>query len=205
MNYSPLAVEIFNEYAREFQGRWGIDLEVAAVIGARGKTLWQAEFTENGYEAYRTSVVLPIRNAFYAASVMDKRWAALSQLGLTEPILDYGCGVGFQLLWLRRMGFKQLYGYEIPGVQRAIMSDMLGKNGVGLWRPGQPMETVLCINVLEHVNDPVGLLEKLLTIGKRVVANICIAHDSSHIASHEELEKCRAILTEKGTLYSEAA
>lgn len=180
-----------------------MDREVAAIVGARSKSLFRAEFIENGPAIYGTSVILAIRNAFYAASVMDKRWPILSRMGLAEPILDYGCGVGFQLLWLKRMGFGDLYGYEIPGVQHRIMSAMLSKHGIGEWREGRHVKTVVCMNVLEHVEEPVGMLERLLSIGDRVIANICTDHDSPHIASHEDLEKCRAILSERGTLYHE--
>jgi len=69
--YSPLAAELWDVYADEFKARWGMDREVAAIIGARSKSLFSAEFKENGVDSYRTSVVLPIRNAFYAASQMD--------------------------------------------------------------------------------------------------------------------------------------
>lgn len=200
MRYSSLAAEIWNEYAAEFQRRWGIDNEVSAIIGARSKTVWAAEYAENGDLAYRTSVILPIRNAFYAASAIDKRWDVLRGMQLEEPILDYGCGVGYQLLWLRRQGFRQLFGYEVQGVQRKVLVAMTEKRNIHMWK-NEKVATVLCTNMLEHVSDPVGMLNKLLDTGKRVIANVCMSRDASHIAPYEELDKCRAILESRGTFY----
>ena len=66
------------------------------------------------------------------------------------------------------------------------------------------VETALCINVLEHVTDPVTLLERLYTFSKRVIANVCMDEkEKSHIASRSDLERCRIILEKRGGLYSE--
>lgn len=199
--YSEIAGEIWREYADLFQRRWGIDHEVSAVIGARSKSVCHAEFAERGKACYGTSVLLPIRNAFYAASVMDARWPALKAIGLEEPILDYGCGVGFQLLWLKRHGLDRLFAYELPGVQREIMLEITGTHGIGIW-DRSAVSTVICTNVLEHVARPLALLKRLLAIGKRVIANVCVSHDAAHIAPHDQLEQCRAMLEERGTLYA---
>lgn len=201
--YSPLSVDLWNVYADEFKRRWDIDREVSAMFGARGKKVFAAEFKERGAATYRDSVLLPIRNAFYSASVMKTRWQHLSGMNLSEPILDYGCGVGFTLMWLKRQGFNDLYAHELDGVQGEVMRAVTGPAGIKEWH-GERMGTVLCINVLEHVNDPVSLLDKLLGIGNRVIANICTDDDAPHIASHAELEKCRAILESKETLYRAA-
>jgi methyltransferase family protein len=201
--YSAEAAEVWNLYADEFEKRWGIPRDVSAVIGARSKSLYAAEFMERGTRTYRDSVVLPIRNAFYSASQIDERWKVLKDMNLREPILDYGCGVGFQLVWLKRHGFKRLYGHELPGVQHKVMKSMFIKHGIQQWKC-RFVNTVLCFNVLEHVKDPVALLEKLQMVGRRVIANICVDHDASHIASHEDLDICRSILEAKETLYRAA-
>lgn len=201
--YSREAVALWNEYSDYFMERWGIDREVSALIGARSKQIFAAEFKERGGATYCDSVILPIRNAFYMASQIGERWAAMKKMEIVEPVLDYGCGVGFQLLWLKRHGFSELYGYEIPGIQETVMTDMLAKHKIPKW-DGSHVETVLCTNVLEHVLDPVDMLNRLLTIGKRVIANICTDHESPHIAPHDQLEICRDMLKERGTLYCEA-
>lgn len=203
LTYSQEAADLWNLYVEEFRLRWGMDREVAAIIGARSKTLFSAEYQEHGDDAYRSSVALPIRNAFYAAAMMHARWGVLKEMSLEEPILDYGCGVGMQLLWLKKQGFDQLYGYEIPGIQREVMASVFQKNGIREWN-GERVKTVLCTNVLEHVANPVALLESLFRVGGRVIANICTDHDSPHIAPHDQLEICRQMLTEQGTLYHAA-
>lgn len=201
--YSPDAAAIWKLYAEEFEQRWGMDCEVSAVVGARSKQIFAAEYHEHGDNSYRDSVILPIRNAFYAASAMDARWSQLKSMGIKEPILDYGCGVGFQLLWLKRHGFSDLYGFEIPGIQHEVMARMFRKHGIKEW-DGEQVETVFCINVLEHIHQPVKFLEGLMRVGRRVIANICTAHDSPHIAPHDELEKCRVILEGRESLYRAA-
>lgn len=194
------AVDVWGVYADEFRRRWGIDRDVAAVIGARAKSVFSAEFKEHGAESYRTSVLLPIRNAFYGASVIDGRWERLAPMGLVEPVLDYGCGVGLMLVWMKKHGFTDLFGYEVPGIQREIMASVFGKHGIKPWS-GEPVNTVTCINVLEHVADPVAMLTGLMKEGRRVIANICTDHDSPHIAPHDKLEECRKMLEAHGGLY----
>jgi hypothetical protein len=195
--------ELWDIYAQEFQDRWGIDRKVSLLVGAVGKSVFAAEYKDHGEQTYRDSVILPIRNAFYAASVMEHRWSQFKTMQIVGPILDYGCGVGLQLLYMKRKGFKQLYGFELPGIQHSVMESVFKKEGIGVWN-GEPVKTVICMNVLEHVGDPVALLNKLVQTG-RVIANICTdRHDSPHVAPEDQLEKCRRILEDQGTLYEAA-
>ncbi len=196
-------IDLWHVYADEFQRRWGIDKEVSAVIAARAKKLYSAEYQEHGDDSYRTSVVLPMRNAWYSAAAISCRWPFLQAAGLQEPILDYGCGVGMMLLFLKERGFKNLYAYDIPGIQYDVMQYVMEQHGIQMWDGGK-VGTVLCFNVLEHVKDPVGLLETLFAIGDKVIANIDLSDDGPHIASHKELEHCRRMLEEKESLYRAA-
>lgn len=192
--------EIWTIYANEFKRRWGIDREVAAIIGARSKTVFAAEFQEHGDLAYKNSVILPIRNALYGAATINLRWEGIARLAPKEPVLDYGCGVGVMLLWMKRNGFNELFGYEVDGIQKSVMLSVFKKCGIKKW-DGEAVETVTCMNVLEHVPDPVALLTRLMKIGNRVIANICTDHDSPHIAPHDKLEECRNMLEKSGGLY----
>lgn len=193
-------LDLWNVYADEFMRRWGIDRQVAALVGARGKQVFAAEFYEHGGNAYRDSVLLPIRNAWYAAAAVMDRWEILKMLDPSKSLLDYGCGVGMQLLFLRQHGFTDLYAHDIPGIQHDVMQSVTERYGIAQW-DGRKVETVICINVLEHVENPVELLTTLMQIGTRVIANICLDHDTPHIAPEAELEKCRTMLTEHGGLY----
>ena len=193
---SKEADDLWSEYAAIFEKRWGISPKWSEFIGCAGKHAFRAEFIEHDADAYCTSVILPIRNAWYSATVIDARWKWFQTIDLREPILDYGCGIGFTAAWLARNGYPQIFGYELLGVQHDIMKDMLTE-----W-DSKPVSTVLCFNVLEHVSEPLLLLQRLMTIGKRVVANCCMDHDeASHIASESDLRKCYDIIKKSGDLY----
>jgi hypothetical protein len=193
---------IWAEYCAIFKRRWDMDREHVIDIGCAGKTLFAAEFKEHGARAYSDSITLPIRNACYMASKMEGRWESIRNFDIKPPILDYGCGVGFQLLWLDRIGFSGLYGHELPGIQREIMLEAFKPHGIKPWGEGEPVETVLCMNVLEHLPEPVKALQYLKTIGNRVVANVCLdTDDEPHIAPMAERMKCAELLRSWGTLY----
>lgn len=171
-------------------------------IGCAGKSLFAAEFKERGVQAYADSVVLPIRNACYMAAKMEGRWDKIRNLMPVEPILDYGCGVGFQLIWMKRIGFNRLYGHELPGIQRDIMLEAFKPHAIMPWGDGERVETVICTNVLEHVENPVELLNYLRSISHLVIANVCLdTDDEPHIAPMSARLECADMLREWGTLY----
>src|SRR3990170_4751688 len=98
--------KIWREYAELFRRRWGMAEVESEYIGAYSKKLFAAEFRERGPKVYRDSVLLPIRNTWYSAQTTEMRWKNFTeQFRVTEPILDYGCGVGFFLMFLREIGF----------------------------------------------------------------------------------------------------
>ncbi|MHC4621455.1 MAG: class I SAM-dependent methyltransferase [Planctomycetota bacterium] len=134
------------------------------------------------------------------------RWYWIREMGVMSPVLDYGCGVGFFSVWLHNKGYKDLHGYELPGVQREIMVEAFRPRGIKVWdNDGGGFNTVLCLNVLEHVEHPLALLERLYELGKRVIADICIdEHDKMqgpHIAPVDELRECERILRKRRGLY----
>jgi hypothetical protein len=118
---------------------------------------------------------------------------------LNQPLLDYGCGVGFLLVYLKKMGFKNLYGYELHGPQHRVMSEVFRYNGIKVWK-NEKMETVLCSHVLEHVDDPEALLEKLRGIGNQLYAGCDESIDPAHIAPGEVRKRVNASLKENGEL-----
>jgi len=200
------AMLIWQIYLDIFQRRWGLDSKISEYIGQTAADVFEAEFAEHGLSAYGTSIALPIRNATYQAFLAEWRWKWLREIGIMSPVLDYGCGVGFFSVWLHNKGYKDLYGYELPGVQKSIMAEAFKTRGIGVWdhdRAG--FNTVICLNVLEHVEHPLELLHKLYGLGKRVIADICIDKDEKiqgpHIAPHGELRECEVILRERRGLY----
>lgn len=199
---SDLCWEIYTEYLGVFNRLWGLNSGECLWSGVN-RNLFNAEFMENGPSVYSTSILMPLRNAFYSMNVMQKRWENhLSKLDLKTPLLDYGCGVGFQLVYLKKMGIDNLYGYEPPGPTNRVMSEVFRYNGIKLWKD-EKMETVLCSHVLEHVEDPEALLEKLRGIGNQLYANCDESPDPAHIAPNEVRKRVNRSLKERGELNNE--
>lgn len=195
---SRRAGEIWQQYCAIFKQRWDLSEDACYNIGLYGKTLASAEFIEHGDACYSSSVVQPIRNAYYNSGRIDYRWERIGRMGIEEPVLDYGCGVGFLLLWMKRVGFTRLYGHELEGVTKRVATDA----GIEWWKPGYKVSTVLCINVLEHLPDPVGTLLYLKNFSPCVIANTNMdRHEDQHIAPEAELTRCTEMLREWGTLY----
>lgn len=193
---SKLCREIYSEYLNVFNQLWGLTSDDCTRVGAC-RRLFPAEFMEQGPAAYATSIISPLRNAFYSCYVTDGRWEKkFSKLDMQQPILDYGCGVGFLLVYLKRMGFDDLYGYEVPGPQHRVMAEMFKYNGIRIWG-GERMRTVVCSHVLEHVEDPENLLDKLRNIGDCLYANCDDSSDPCHIASNEVRKRVNDSLRER--------
>lgn len=213
--HSPMGTEIssaqllmWDIYFKIFRERWGLDPKVCEQIGITAADVFEAEFQEFGTEAYARSVALPIRNAMYQAMMLPYRWAELREVGIADPVLDYGCGVGLLANWLWYKGHRGVYGYEPPGIQQEIMAASFDrKDGIDAWDEKTPdrFSTVICFNVLEHVPDPVGLLNKLYTLSNRVIADVCIDEEDKlqdpHIAPKDALRECAGILHRRGGLY----
>jgi SAM-dependent methyltransferase len=199
----------WGEYLKIFKDRWNLAPGVAEYAAICGGDLFEAEFAEHGVDAYAASVILPIRNAFYQMFMLPFRWEKLREMGVADPVLDYGCGVGLLANWLHDKGHRDVYGYEPPGIQQEIMARSFeGKPDIHVWDGKTPdrFNTVICLNVLEHVEDPVGLLKKLYRLSNRVIADVCIDEETKlqtpHIAPHEALRECADILRDHGSLYS---
>lgn len=81
--------------------------------------------------------------------------ARLRRFGLTadHSLLDYGCGQGLFVKYLRRHGHTQAHGFDPYGRPDGFGNrDVLGQG---------PFDFVLLQDVLEHVEDPRALLEEL--------------------------------------------
>jgi 2-polyprenyl-3-methyl-5-hydroxy-6-metoxy-1,4-benzoquinol methylase len=202
--------KLWKMYADAFKRRWGFYEELSEFIGISGGDVFEAEFQEHGPICYSNSVALPVRNALYQMFLIATRWPRLREMGLAAPILDYGSGVGYTSLWLWSKGYQDLYCYEPPGIQREIMEDVFKDlPNISVWDENTPahFSTVLCTNVLEHAEDPLGLLNKLYGLGSRVIADVCIDRDDEpqtpHVAPKNDLRKCQDILLENRGLYEE--
>jgi 2-polyprenyl-3-methyl-5-hydroxy-6-metoxy-1,4-benzoquinol methylase len=100
----------------------------------------------------------------YYANARDDIVAALPRpLG---SVLDVGCGAGGVGPGLRAAGAERLTGIEMePGPAehaRGIYDDVFtGTVEEALPSLGGPFDTILCLDVLEHIADPAAVLREL--------------------------------------------
>ena len=200
-----LPQEIYVQYLEIFEELWGIAPERSVIVGEHGNGLFEAEFQEHGSEAYLYSVVQPIRNAWYSAFCMQDRWDRwLSKLEIAPPVLDFGCGVGFQLRWLEEFGHEDLWGLDL-GVTQKVLQKMGERSEIQsvdiAHQTGAPkFNTIFCIHVLEHTADPMGLLRYLRSFGAKLYAGCVLTEGHGHIAPMAEREKVLESLREQGEL-----
>lgn len=96
-----------------------------------------------------------------------RRLRNLATLENTTPWLDYGCGVGGLVQYLRGQGFTEVFGFEqgwserrlddrdVPHLRSDELDDRRGS-----------FEMVTAIEVLEHSPDPVGELRRIRALMK---------------------------------------
>jgi hypothetical protein len=194
----PAAGPIYDEYLRVFERRWGIGMQEAVALGAYAKPALSAEFEIRGKAMYQDSVLMAIRNACYQAHTAKLRYHSLEQMGLEKNVFDYGCGIGFLTKYMTAAGHDAV-GYDLPGVQ----TDIANAVGCRIQEPTPENlkgRTIICLNVIEHLEEPLAFTRDLLETGCRVIANVCMDRcDKQHIAPYEELLQCRALLAESGS------
>ena len=187
----PTAQDIWLEYASYFNNKWRLKYDDIVDIGRTGDVVFSAEFSEHGVNAYRTSIVQPIRNAYYNSHRIVRRSANFDHFEIVEPVLDYGCGCGFVLRWLQlEHGLTELYGTDVEGVQSSVFREFFADKGVKWWaRDDKPTKfgTIICLNVLEHIDNPTEVLTYLRSMCSNLIAN-CDESDEKdeHIVSMEE-------------------
>jgi len=71
-------------------------------------------------------------------------------LSREHRVLDYGCGIGLLVEYLRLRGYADAHGYDAfaPGFDDASLLE-------------RRYDFIVCQDVIEHVDDPLGLLSRL--------------------------------------------
>lgn len=97
-------------------------------------------------------------------------------------VLEIGCGTGATLAWLKASGrCKSTTGIELVAEQAVSASNVVDRviqgsiESVDLASWTERFDLILCLDVLEHLNDPWALIEnlsELLKPGGRLVASI---------------------------------
>lgn len=194
------AEDIYCKYLDAFKHLWGMPNPVARKLGVLGNELFEAEFAVHGPAAYNTSVIMPIRNAaFNRHFILRRHDRFLGHEYLQPPILDYGCGVGFQLLWLKAMGYKpeDLWGYDLPGPQTKVREHVFAAEGINNGIPPNP-GSILCFHVLEHLVDPWPTLAYLRSLGGLLYASCVDEPGHGHLIGSEQAAAVVADLKKQG-------
>ncbi|NDJ25206.1 methyltransferase domain-containing protein [Nostoc sp. B(2019)] len=71
----------------------------------------------------------------------------------THSFLDYGCGSGIYLEYLRQRGFTNCHGYDLYGSEDGFGDRTILQRG--------PFDYILLQDVIEHIEDPYELLCEL--------------------------------------------
>lgn len=198
------AIEIWHRYALQVQQDYGLDITATDYLGAIGANVATAEYLLRGSQIYSDSLVPAARNMWYSAFTVPTRYINLTHHGLVEPILDYGCGVGFTLMWMSLKGHEELYGWDVPGAQSNIAKAVLSESGIEWWDRETPARfgTIVCLNVLEHVPEPMKVLTWLRSMTDNLIANCDMNDDEADkSASTEERLAVVESLKERGESY----
>ncbi len=101
-----------------------------------------------------------------AADGALRRNAALPLLGTGKRLLDVGCGEGSLAVAARHL-FHELHGVDITAsaVERArsagVVTHQVNLNVLPLPYPDEYFDTVVTLDVIEHIFDPVGFLVEI--------------------------------------------
>lgn len=110
-------------------------------------------------------------------------------LDKTSKVIDVGCGDGSFLLEMNKLGFENVVGLDqSPGIERAMklgFGEFYRKN---LWEflaeseksGGTDADAIVMVNVLEHVAEPIDLLDRFYNImPKNSLLTIAVPNDFS--------------------------
>lgn len=136
---------------------------------------YYASYYQQERSNYRKSYTAQ-EHAFFDAKLAQRAALATRLRGADAPgrFLDVGCGEGFALAWFKREGWHvEGIDHSLAGIKAmnpdladsVTAGDLFGLLDDRIARD-ERHDLVWLTNVLEHVTDPVGLLEKL----RRLVA-----------------------------------
>lgn len=121
---------------------------------------YQSRFGGVGSTGFLKLAMYPLRNKFPAPFWME----ALDQLPSKGKLLDVGCGDGTVLEWATKLGWRTT-GVEIDSaaVENARSKGLQVVEGTyeKLSEIQEKFDCVVCLHVIEHVHNPIDLLERL--------------------------------------------
>ncbi len=126
-----------------------------------------------------------------------------------EALLEIGCGNGFFLQQARRQGWREVRGVEPSAdavakapaeLDGAIVQDMMGR---GLFEP-ESFDAVCLFQVLDHISDPVALLEECIAVLRPGGHILALNHNVSAWSARLLGERSPIVDIEHTYLYSPA-
>ena len=101
-------------------------------------------------------------------SKLDRHFAAgWRQAVQDRVVLDFGCGIGNQVIEIARAGARRVYGLEISEYQLRMGRERLRASGVAERcfvspePPREPVDCIFSIDGFEHYADPAGALRQM--------------------------------------------
>lgn len=134
------------------------------------------KFNENYYKTNNYSNYLSKKERYVKTA--DELYHTLKKLSIMNyetKILDYGCGVGFLLEGLDKIGCKNVYGYDISewAIQQASNS------GCKILKsPEGTFDLAIFLDVLEHMTD-----EEIVDLFKKIKVETIIVRIPCSIES----------------------
>jgi 2-polyprenyl-3-methyl-5-hydroxy-6-metoxy-1,4-benzoquinol methylase len=136
----------------------------------------------------------------YFRAKLEQRWAVIQRHrphGTGTRLLDVGCGEGYALAFFRENGWT-VRGLDFssagvasknPGCRDALLTGDVFELLAAEIAQGRTYDVVWLQNVLEHVIDPMSLLESLRAlVGEQGIAVVTVPNDCS-ITQRAALEK----------------
>jgi len=122
------------------------------------------------------------------ANLIYREWGRLSEMDPEKHVLDIGCGEGWFMDSFRKkghavtgmdyseFGLKKFNPHLLPHFEQGDYSTLIAQKAKG----GQKYDFIVLANVIEHVVDPVDLLEGILGIlGEQGLLTIIAPNDFS--------------------------
>lgn len=103
-------------------------------------------FKSINYTDYLSREDKYLKTAYELTDLLQK----LSLSNKNDHILDYGCAIGFLIKGLEKLGFENVYGYDISSwaKEQAIKKDIKI-----VQKKKMDFNIIICLDVLEHMTD----------------------------------------------------
>lgn len=141
------------------------------------------------------------------AKTADLYFSLLESYAAKENILEIGCGTGIVLKVARDRGWN-IYGTEVNEVAFSIAKDYLNTRNIKLGNltedmfPDSFFSAIVMFDVIEHISDPLSLMEVLSKKLKRCGFLLLISPNINSISARILKEKWPHFFLEHACLYS---